>query len=58
MQNAYAVIFGQGMWIIAGSIVAFLLGQLIDVFIFHKIKGLPGKEKFGCVQQAQQQYHK
>ena len=38
MQNAYAVIFGQGMWIIAGSIVAFLLGQLIDVFIFHKIK--------------------
>jgi uncharacterized integral membrane protein (TIGR00697 family) len=45
MQNAYAVIFGQGMWIIAGSIVAFLLGQLIDVFIFHKIKGITGEGK-------------
>jgi queuosine precursor transporter len=45
MQNAYAAIFGQGMWIIAGSIIAFLLGQLIDVFIFHKIKRMTGEGK-------------
>ncbi len=31
IQRAYAQIFGQGMWTIGGSIVAFLLGQLIDV---------------------------
>lgn len=45
MQNAYAAIFGQGMWIIAGSIIAFLLGQLIDVFVFHKIKRATGEQK-------------
>ena len=33
MQAAYAAIFGQGMWIIAGSVVAFLIGQLVDVFL-------------------------
>jgi len=44
MQMAYAAIFGQGMWIIAGSIVAFLLGQLIDVFVFHKIKKVTGEK--------------
>lgn len=45
MQNAYAAIFGQGMWIIAGSIIAFLLGQLIDVFVFHRIKRATGEQK-------------
>lgn len=43
MQLAYAAIFGQGMWIIAGSVVAFLLGQLIDVFVFHAIKKRTGE---------------
>ena len=43
MQLAYAAIFGQGMWIIAGSVVAFLLGQLIDVFVFHRIKKITGE---------------
>src|SRR3954469_9334276 len=37
IQKAYAQIFGQGLWTICGSIVAFLVGQLIDVVIFHKI---------------------
>lgn len=45
MQNAYAVIFGQGMWIIGASSVAFLLGQLIDVTAFHKIKRATGEQK-------------
>jgi uncharacterized integral membrane protein (TIGR00697 family) len=43
MQAAYVVIFGQGMWTITGSITAFLLGQLIDVTIFHRIRHLTGE---------------
>src|SRR5690606_9170945 len=30
-QAAFAAIFGQGMWTIAGSVTAFLIGQLVDV---------------------------
>lgn len=44
MNNAFAGIFGQGMWIIVGSIVAFLVGQVADVFIFHKIKKITGEK--------------
>lgn len=44
MQKAYAAIFGQGMWIIAGSVVAFLIGQLVDVFVFHRIKKVTGEK--------------
>lgn len=43
MQAAYHQIFGQGMWIIVGSIVAFLLGQMLDVLIFHRIKLITGE---------------
>jgi uncharacterized integral membrane protein (TIGR00697 family) len=43
MDNAFAGIFGQGMWIITGSIVAFLVGQFADVLIFHKIKKITGE---------------
>ena len=42
-QAAFAAIFGQGMWIIAGSLVAFLLGQLIDVRVFHRIRRATGE---------------
>jgi conserved hypothetical integral membrane protein len=45
MQSAYAGIFGQGMWIILGSLVAFLVSQLVDVYIFHKIKRVTGENK-------------
>lgn len=38
MQLAYSNIFGQGLWIIAGSLIAFLVGQLVDVYSFHFIK--------------------
>ena len=31
MQNAFNVVFGQGLLIIIGSIAAFLLAQLVDV---------------------------
>jgi uncharacterized integral membrane protein (TIGR00697 family) len=43
MNNAFAGIFGQGMWIIVGSIVAFLVGQMADVLVFHKIKRVTGE---------------
>lgn len=44
MQDAFSAIFGQGMWIIFGSLMAFLVSQLIDVFIFHKIKKATGEK--------------
>ncbi len=43
-QHAFAAVFGQGMWIIAGSVVAFLLGQLIDVSVFHRIRRMTGEK--------------
>ncbi len=43
IQNAFAQIFGQGMWTIAGSIIAFMIGQLIDVSVFHRIRRITGE---------------
>ena len=45
MQVAFARIMGQGLWIIMGSMVAFLVGQLVDVYVFHKIKIYTGEKK-------------
>jgi len=45
MQVAFANVFGQGLWIIAGSVIAFLVGQIVDVFVFHRIKRLTGENK-------------
>ena len=42
---AYRLVFGQGMWIIIGSLVAFLVGQIVDVFVFHRIKKVTGERK-------------
>src|ERR1700755_374461 len=44
MQHAFNGIFGQGMWIILGSLVAFLVSQLIDVMVFHRIKKITGEK--------------
>lgn len=43
MQAAFNAVFGQGMNIIIGSLIAFVLGQLIDAFIFRKIKVITGE---------------
>ncbi len=43
IQKSYALIFGQGLWTIVGSITAFLIGQLIDVAIFHRIRRATGE---------------
>lgn len=45
MQVAFSSIFGQGMWIIVGSLVAFLVSQVMDVWIFHRIKKATGEKK-------------
>jgi uncharacterized integral membrane protein (TIGR00697 family) len=45
MQAAFSSIFGQGMWIIFGSLVAFLVSQLLDVWVFHRIKKVTGEKK-------------
>ena len=44
MQAAYGAVFGQGLWIIIGSLTAFLIGQILDVLVFHKIKSITGEK--------------
>lgn len=43
-DNAFRGIFGQGLWIIIGSMVAFLIGQILDVLVFHRIKKMTGEK--------------
>lgn len=45
MQAAFSSIFGQGMWIIFGSLIAFLISQILDVWVFHRIKKITGEQK-------------
>lgn len=42
MDAAFNAVFGQGMWIIMGSLVAFLLAQIVDVVTFQYIKKKTG----------------
>ena len=44
MNVAFSVIFGQGLWIIIGSLVAFLIGQVVDVTVFHYFKKITGEK--------------
>ena len=39
---AFNKIFTQGLGIIVGSLVAFLLGQFLDVYIFQKLRQFTG----------------
>lgn len=45
MDYAFKAIFGQGLWIIIGSLTAFLIGQLVDVTVFHLVKAKTGSSK-------------
>ncbi len=40
---AFQTIFRQGLGIIIGSLTAFLIGQLLDVFIFQQLRRVTGK---------------
>lgn len=44
INYAFDKIFGQGQRIIVGSILAFLIGQLVDAFTFHKLKQSTGSK--------------
>lgn len=44
MQSAFSAIFGQGMGIIVGSVTAFLVSQIVDVTVFHRIKKATGNK--------------
>jgi uncharacterized integral membrane protein (TIGR00697 family) len=44
-NKAFGAVFGQGLWIIVGSLVAFLVGQILDVFVFHRIKRMTGENR-------------
>lgn len=44
MDMAFNKIFGQGQRIIIGSLAAFLIGQLVDVFVFQKLRAATGSK--------------
>lgn len=44
MNFAFGKIFGQGQRIIIGSLTAFLIGQLVDVFVFQKLRRMTGSK--------------
>ncbi len=41
-DSVFQTVFGQSQWIIVGSITAFLLSQLVDVYVFWSFKKLTG----------------
>lgn len=45
MQAAFTAIFGQGMNIIVGSLTAFVVGQLLDAWVFRRIKRVTGDKR-------------
>lgn len=45
MDLAFRKVMGQGLWIIIGSTVAFLVGQIVDVLVFHRIRKITGEKK-------------
>lgn len=45
INQAFSVIFNQGLGIIIGSLVAFLVGQFLDVAIFQWVRRFTGPQK-------------
>ncbi len=41
-HEVFGAVFGQSMWIIVGSIAAFLISQLVDVLVFAALKSRTG----------------
>ncbi|MEK0420384.1 MAG: VUT family protein [Bacteroidetes bacterium] len=42
MDTAFNAILGQGLFIIIGSLIAFLIGQMVDAFVFSQVKKRTG----------------
>lgn len=43
-DEEFLVVFGQSLWIIVGSIVAFLVSQFVDVFVFWLLRDKTGSK--------------
>lgn len=44
INYAFKTIFTQGLGIIIGSLTAFLIGQLLDVYVFHQLRKVTGSK--------------
>lgn len=42
MDTAFNAILGQGLFIILGSLTAFLIGQMVDAFVFEQVRKRTG----------------
>lgn len=42
INKAFSLLFKQGLGIILGSLTAFLVGQILDAYIFHRFKQMTG----------------
>jgi len=43
IDTAFDKVLWQGLNIIIGSLIAFLIGQFVDVYVFHKLRKFTGK---------------
>lgn len=43
-DEAFNAVFGQSTRIILGSITAYLIGQLVDIHVFHRIRRMTGEK--------------
>lgn len=43
-DQSFRIVFGQSQWIIIGSIVAFLISQLVDVYVFWLFRNKTGNK--------------
>ncbi|MES2131360.1 MAG: queuosine precursor transporter [Bacteroidota bacterium] len=43
-DSAFKTVFGQSQWIIVGSVTAFFISQLVDVYIFWVFKKMTGNK--------------
>jgi conserved hypothetical integral membrane protein len=44
MDRAFRAVLGQSNWIIVGSLVAFLIGQIVDVTVFSLLRNITGRK--------------
>lgn len=42
-DETFKIVFGQSQWIIVGSIIAFFVSQLVDVYVFWLFRNKTGK---------------
>ena len=43
-DSAFKTVFGQSQWIIVGSVIAFFISQLVDVYVFWIFKKMTGNK--------------